>query len=50
MKPVKKLNRRVVQRLERIDVLPVHMHTTVLNSLYPMLKSVLPMRRQGNGR
>ena len=50
VKPARKPSRRVLQRLERIEALPVHVQTTVLKSLDLMLKNVSPMRRQENGR
>jgi transcriptional regulator with XRE-family HTH domain len=53
-KPARKPSRRVLQRLERIEALPVHVQTTVLKSLDLMLKNVSPRRssRQAmeNGR
>ncbi|MFN7648732.1 MAG: helix-turn-helix domain-containing protein [Acidobacteriota bacterium] len=45
-KPARKTSRRVLQRLERIEALPAHVQTTVLKSLYLMLKSVAPAKRQ----
>lgn len=49
-KPARKPSRRVLQRLERIEALPVHVQTTVLRSLDLMLKSVAPPKRQESTR
>lgn len=46
LKPARKTSRRVLQRLERIEALPMHVQTTVLKSLDLMLKSVAPAKRQ----
>jgi transcriptional regulator with XRE-family HTH domain len=48
--PARKPSRRVLQRLERIEALPVHVQTTVLKSLDLMLKNVAPALRQEMGR
>ena len=45
LKPARKTSRRVLQRLERIEALPMHVQTTVLKSLDLMLKSVAPAKR-----
>ena len=45
-KPARKTSRRVLQRLERIEALPMHVQSTVLKSLDLMLKNVAPAKRQ----
>ena len=49
-KPARKAGRRVLQRLERIEALPMHVQSTVLKSLDLMLKNVAPDKREEAAR
>lgn len=49
-KPARKTSRRVLQRLERIEALPMHVQSTVLKSLDLMLKNFAPAKGQEAAR